>query len=272
VTPLARLELGIVLRARWLVVSTALAALGVLFFLALATRESTILQFTGFGRVVQGVGTAALLVLPLLAVLATAQSVTAARSQGALEWILSHPVSRGACFRALLLPRFTAVLAPVLASVVVLAVVAAIAREPLAPTLLLRFLALLTGQAICFTTLGFLVSIYSSSSEQALLRALVVWFSGVALLDFALIGLLLRFQLPPGVLFWISALNPVQAGRLGLLGGSDPQLGVLGPVGTYIATTLGPSGTLVYAIGWPLVVALIAALVGWRRFSRADVL
>ena len=271
-TPLARLELGVVLRARWLAVTTALAALGVVFFLALATRESTILQFTGFGRVVQGVGTAALLVLPLLAVLVTAQSVTAARSHGALEWILSHPVSRATCFRALLLPRLLAVLTPVLVAVVVLAAAGAIAREPIAPMLLLRFVALLTGQAICFTALGFLVSIHASSSEQALLRALLVWFVGVALLDFALIGLLVRFQIPPGVIFWMSALNPVQAGRLGLLGGDDPQLGVLGPVGTYIATTLGPDGTLFYALGWPLVVAVLAVLAGWRRFSRGDLL
>ena len=271
-TALTRLELGAVLRARWLAASSLVAAIGVAFFLALASRESSIVRFTGFGRVVDGVGTAALLVLPLLAVLATAQSITAARSQGALEWLLSHPVSRAECFRAMLLPRLGAVLAPVVVALLVLAIAAALGGQPIAPLLLLRLLALLGGQAACFTAIGFLVSITAPSSEQALLRGLGVWLVAVALLDFALIGLLLRFHLPPGALFWLSALNPVQAGRLGLLGGTDPQLGVLGPVGTYIATTLGPHLTLVYALGWPLVVAGIAVAIGRWRFARGDLL
>jgi ABC-type transport system involved in multi-copper enzyme maturation permease subunit len=271
-TALTRLELASVLRARWLAASSAIAALGVVFFLALASRESSIVRFTGFGRVVDGVGTAALLVLPLLAVFASAQAVTAARSRGVLEWLLSHPVSRAQCFRAMLLPRLGAVLAPVVVAVLVLAVAAALGGQPIAPLLLLRLLALLAGQAACFTAIGFLVSITAPSSEQALLRGLGVWLAAVALLDFALIGLMLRFHLPPAALFWLSAINPVQAGRLGLLGGTDPELGVLGPVGTYIATTLGPTATLAYALGWPLVVAAVAVAVGRWRFQRGDLL
>ena len=79
-TPILRLEIAQVMRARWLVGTLLAAALVVAFFVALATRESAILAFTGYTRVVTGVGTAALLGLPLLALFATTQAVTAARA------------------------------------------------------------------------------------------------------------------------------------------------------------------------------------------------
>ena len=68
-----RLEAVGVVRARWLVAALAVAGGTVAFFWALASRESAILQFTGYTRVVTGTGLAALLGLPLLALFGTTQ-------------------------------------------------------------------------------------------------------------------------------------------------------------------------------------------------------
>ena len=57
---------------------------------------------------------------------------------------------------------------------------------------------------------------------------------------------------------------------LGLLAGADAELGVLGPVGTWLTTTLGPGGTMAYALGWPVVVAGIALAAARRGFARGD--
>jgi hypothetical protein len=133
-------------------------------------------------------------------------------------------------------------------------------------------LGLLLGQAACFAAIGLLVSVTSRSAEQALLRALVVWLACVALLDFALIGAMLQWNLPPRTVFLLSAINPVQAGRLGFLAGTDPDLGVLGPVGTWVATTLGPTGTLAYGLLWPITVGAAALGGAWARFRRGDLL
>jgi hypothetical protein len=125
---------------------------------------------------------------------------------------------------------------------------------------------------VCFTALGLWLSVTARSAEQALVRGLAVWMATAALLDFALVGAMLRWHLPAHVVFLISAVNPVQAGRLGLLAGTDPELGVLGPVGTWLSTTLGSTGTSAYAIGWPLVLGLVAALAARRSFLRGDLL
>jgi ABC-2 type transport system permease protein len=272
VIALARLEAMGVVRARWLTAALLVALGTVAFFFALASRESAILEFTGYGRVVTGTGMAALLALPLLALFATTQAVTAARSQGVLEWYLSHPVARRDVFVSLLVPRLAAVCGPALLSVLSLGVLSYSTGQPLEAGLLSRMLGLLLGQAFCFASLGLCVSIVSSSAEQALLRGLILWLGSVALLDFALIGAMLQWNLPARTVFLVSALNPVQAGRLGLLSGADPDLGVLGPVGTFIATELGPQGTLVYALGWPVLVGGLALLLGWARFRRGDLL
>jgi ABC-type transport system involved in multi-copper enzyme maturation permease subunit len=267
-----RLEAAGVVRARWLAAAIAVSVGTVLFFWGLAARESSILAFTGYSRVVTGTGLAALLVLPLLALFATTQAVTTAKTQGVLEWYLSHPVSRSGVFWSLFLPRVAAVSGPVAVAVVLLGAVAALSGQPIDPSLLGRLLGWLLGQGFCFAALGLWVSIASPSPEQALLRGLGIWLASAALVDFALIGAMLQWNLPPRAVFLLGALNPVQAGRLGLLSADGADLGVLGPVGTWLSGALGPHLTLAYGLGWPVAVGLLALGAAWRRFSRGDVI
>lgn len=269
-TALLRLELASVLRARVVWVSVAMAASLVAIFLALASRESTILAFTGYTRVVTGVGLAALLFVPGLALSSTVQLFPSARQSGVLEWYLSHPISRDSCFAAMLLPRLLAVLGPSLLAVAGLSLAALAYGEPIPAPVVARLAAVLAGQVICFWAIGALLSVSSPSPEQALARGMGAFLLCAVLLDFGIIGVMLRWRLEPASVLTLSALDPIQAGRLGLLLGADPALGVLGPVGTYVTTTFGPSLTLSYAIGWPLLVAAVALLLARRSFSRRD--
>jgi ABC-type transport system involved in multi-copper enzyme maturation permease subunit len=271
-TALARLEVAGVLRARLLVASAGASALLVLLFVVLAARESSVVVFTGFGRVLTGLGLAALLLVPLLSLFATVLSVVAARQQGVLEWYLSHPVSRDAVFWSMWWPRALAAGGPLLAAVAGIGVASAVFGAPVPLAALLQLAAILVGQVACFAAIGAWLSVTAPSLEQALLRGIGVWMACTALLDFALIGAMLRWQIPPHAVFALSALNPVQAGRLGLLSGADPDLGVLGPVGTWLTTTLGPTGTLTYALGWPILAAGLALFAARRAFVRRDLL
>lgn len=267
-----RLEGAGVLRARWFGVSLATAAGLALFFVAIATRESAVLAFTGFGRVVTGTALAALFFLPLLAVFSTAQAVPQARQLGVLEWYMSHPTARGALFWGMFLPRLGAIVGPVLAMVGLVGLAAAFMGHPLPWDLALRLFLLLLTQGFCFAALGMWVSVRARAPENALLRGLLVWMASVALYDFALIGVLLRWKLTPVAVFLLAAANPVQAGRLGVLAGADPDLGLLGPVGTWMALELGGAGTLVYALGWPLLLGAVALAFARRTFVRRDLL
>lgn len=267
---LVRLELYSALRARWFVAAILLAAGLVGLFLIVATRESSVIGFTGFGRVLSGVVQASLLFVPLLSLFATTQAVTGARQSGVLEWYLSYPNSRERCFWALYLPRLATVLAPMVGAVVLLGLAARLQGQSVSIGLLATFLALLTGQAFCFASAGMASSSLARSPEQALLGALIVWMCAAILVDFAVLGLLLRWDLPPQAVFFLAGINPVQAGRLGMLAQVDPQLGILGPVGTWMTTTLGPGLTLAYGLGWPIVLGAALLLLARGVFLRRD--
>lgn len=79
-----------------------------------------------------------------------------------------------------------------------------------------------------------------------------------------------RFELPPVTVFALAAANPVQAARLAILSGVDPELSILGPVGFWLATNLGPGLSLLVGIGWPLGLGTAALLGAAARFQRGD--
>lgn len=271
-TSLLRLEGAAVLRTRLVWVAAVSACALVALFVAFATRESSILAFTGFTRVVTGVGLAGLLLVPGLALFSTVQVVTSARQSGLLEWYLSHPVSRETCFTAMLAPRFAAVAGPLTLAVVGLELAAVAFGQPIPPLLLLRLLVILLGQAACFSAVGAFLSVTAPSSEQALVRGILVFAACTVLLDFGLVGAMLRWRLEPHLVLALSAFNPIQAGRLGVLAGADQELGVLGPVGTFVTTSIGPVAASTYALAWPVVVAAITWWAARRAFQRRDVL
>lgn len=266
---IAWLEAIAAVRARWFLAALALSAGMVGFFVLVSVRESAVLGFTGFGRVMGGVVQASLLLLPLLATFSTAQAITASQQQGVLEWYLSYPNGRERCFWALFLPRLGAVAGPVLLSVALLALFAGAGVSPL---LVASYLGLLGGQAFCFASAGMLVSTLSRSPEQALLRALVGWMATAVLVDFAVLGMMLRWDLSPWMVFTLAGVNPVQAGRVAILAAVDPEMGILGPVGTWATVALGAPATIAYGLGWP--VLLGGALLAWARFAflRRDVI
>ena len=108
------------------------------------------------------------------------------------------------------------------------------------------------------------------STERATVYALVAWLGVSVLHDFGLIGLLLRWHLSPPVVFALAALNPVESSRIAILSGVDPELSVLGPVGFWLANTLGARWALFLGVGWPVAVGALALLVARRNLRRCD--
>ena len=57
---------------------------------------------------------------------------------------------------------------------------------------------------------------------------------------------------------------------MAILSGIDPELSILGPVGFWLATTLGPRLTLLVGVGWPVVLGIAVVSAAIRRLNRAD--
>jgi ABC-type transport system involved in multi-copper enzyme maturation permease subunit len=268
VAALAALERAELLRARWLWLGAALHAGLALLFVGVGLRESSVLGFTGSGRVLFALSHALVYLLPLLALVATGLFVPRAREDGSLELLLSQPVSRTRVLGVALAMRWLGLVLPLAALFV------AVGAAPLGGTtpwgFVAQALAVCAALLFAFAALGLLLSCLARSSAHALAGLLLAWLLGVALLDFGVIGILLRWQLAPQAVLVLAALNPVEAARMALLAGVEPDLATLGPVGFYAAERLGPAGLVALGVGWPLAFGALAFGGALLRFRRDD--
>ncbi|MEO6807510.1 MAG: ABC transporter permease subunit [Isosphaeraceae bacterium] len=268
---IARLDFAEVLRSRWLVFCSAIYGALAMLFVLVGLRESTVMGFTGMGRVLLTLCNVLVLLLPLLALAGSGQVVNRSRDDGTLEFLFSLPVTRGEYFGAVSLVRYLSTLAPLLVLLPALGLLAwLVFGEPIPWAFLGRALLISASLLWSFVGIGLIITVRVSNQAKALMYLLLVWVLGVALLDFGLIGLMLQWRLNPQTVFLLACLNPVQCARMSLLSAAEPSLGTLGPVGFYLANRLGAN--VVFALGflWPSAVGCLAWTVGWRSFRRGD--
>jgi ABC-2 type transport system permease protein len=267
---LLRLELFDALRSRWLAFTMAAYTLVFGAFVWLGLRESSVLGFTGISRVVLNASNAIVVVLPLVALVATCQAVPRARSTGYFEMFATQPCRRSDWLWAIVLSRMVVLAGPLVLLLGVAWMASDSTGEPALGALLGRTLLVTMSLVIAFIGIGLVVSVSARSAERAVVGALLVWLVVSALHDFAMIGFLLEQRIEPWLVFALSGANPVEAARLALLSGIDPELSVLGPVGFWIANTLGPGRMLATGVAWPALLGALALLFAHRRLNQAD--
>ena len=268
----AQLDLAEVLRSRWLLFCIVVYAVLAGVFLLVGMRESTVFGFTGTGRVLVSYVHALLVLLPLMALVATGQVVNKARGDGTLELLFSQPISRGAFFSAISSVRFLVLLIPL---ALLMTAVGVFGRAMFGQTISWSFIGhcivLCSVLIWAFCGIGLWVSTSVQNSARATMYLLLIWVAGIALMDFALAGMMLQWRIEPRVVFVLAALNPVQSIRMALLSSADPQLSVLGPVGFYLANQVGATGLYALGVAWPMILGTLAWLSGLRKLRRGDV-
>jgi ABC-type transport system involved in multi-copper enzyme maturation permease subunit len=267
-----RLELNEALRSRWLAFTGIVYTVVFTGFVWLGLRESSVLGFTGLSRVVLNMANAVALVVPLVALVAASPCIVRARQSGFFELMLSQPARRADWFTSIVASRFAIVVAPL-----VILFLGALVAGPFVDATdhalagaVARSLATTAALAWAFLGVGFWVSAVARSPERATVLALLAWIASSALHDFALVGALLRFKLAPAIVFTLAALNPAEAARVAILASVDPDLSALGPVGFWLANTLGPGVALAVGIGWPAALGTFAMWRARTRFARSD--
>jgi ABC-2 type transport system permease protein len=268
----AELDLAEVLRSRWLLFCIVVYAVLAGVFLLVGLRESTVFGFTGTGRVLVSYVHALLVLLPLMALVATGQVVNKARDDGTLEILFSQPVSRGAFFSAISSVRFLVLLVPLALLMLAVGLFGRWAfGQQVAWSFIGHCLVLCSALVWAFCGVGLWISTTVQNSARATMYLLLVWVAGIGLMDFALAGMMLQWRLEPRVVFVLAALNPVQSIRMALLSSADPELSVLGPVGFYLANRIGSMGLYVLGVGWPMLLGALAWMGGLWRLRRGDV-
>lgn len=269
---LLRLELSEALRSRWVAFTASIYALVFAAFVWLGLRESAVLGFTGISRAVLNLANAIVLAVPLVALIATSQCVVRARQSGFFELMLSQPVRRSDWLLSIVASRVAVVLGP-LAALFACTLIVGPLLDPNDAALwpiVLRSLSVTAALAWAFLGTGLWISSAARSAERATILSLVVWLTASAFHDFALVGALLEFRLPPAVVFALAAINPAETTRIAILSGVDPELSVLGPIGFWLANALGPRLALLVGIGWPLLFGTFALWRARRRLENSD--
>lgn len=164
----ARLDLGEVLRSRWLALCLAVYAVLGAAFVLVGLRESSVLGFTGVGRVLFSMCHALVLLLPLLALLATVQAVNRAREDGSLELFLSHPIGRGAFLGGVTLVRTAALALPLALVMGALAAVAGAQGQAVPWRFFARALAVCLALLAAYVGVGIATSVGIRSSARAM--------------------------------------------------------------------------------------------------------
>lgn len=268
---LLRLELAEALRSKWAAFTASVYLLLALAFVWLGLHESTVLGFTGLSRALLNVTSAVVVVAPLIVLIGTHAAVVKARTSGFCELLLTQPVARSTWFAALLVSRMIILVGPfVLLLLGCVLSSFALGEESGIAWVAGKSLAVCVSLVFSFVGLGLLISTSVETTERAMVWALIAFVFTAALHDVLLISVLLRTALPPQVVFAISALNPSEAARIGILASVDPELSVLGPVGFWLANTLGAARALALALVWPALLGVGGSALALLRMRRMD--
>lgn len=267
----ARLEIAEVMRSRWIWFCIAVYAVLAVALMTVGMRESNILGFTGTSRVLLSFTHALILLLPLIALVATAPAVQRAREDGSLELLFSQPLSPSRWLFAVFAVRYLALVLPLVLVMVAIGLWGQLAySDPVPWRFIVRGLVISATLVLAFAAIGIAISVFVRNSARVITYIILTWISGVALLDFGLIAVLLRWRLDAHAVFTLAALNPVEAARLALLSELQPDLGTFGPVGFYLANRVGGPTLFVLGVVWPLAVGGFAYAIAALRFRHSD--
>lgn len=263
----ARKELRDAVRSRWMLAFAATFALVALLLAAVQDRAGDISE-QGFNRTTAGLINLCLMLVPLLALVLGAGSVSGERERGTLVTLLSQPISAA----ELLIGKYLGLITAVWIAIVLGFGVAGLLVTPVNPLTdiehYLLFIVLSAGLAAAMLSLGMLISVVSNSRVRALATGVLVWFVLVLFYDLGAIGLALAVSSSGKTLLLAVLGNPVEAVRILAVLSLEPDLQILGPLGSYLNNELGTglsAGVLVGAIlAWALA-PLAAAIEVFRR-------
>lgn len=265
-----RMELRETLRARWYQ-AYLVAFIGLMAtFFAFGLAESSVMGFTGLGRLLLTFIQVTILILPIFVLITTARTLVGDRETGVWEYMLALPVSFRGYYWGRMGGRATATALPLVLALVGGGLVETLRGGTVPWDVVAYFSAIVVAMTLCFLGIAMLLSVISSSQEMAIGVAFVIWLAVEGLVDAVLLGFLIRQAVVAEVVLGLALLNPLQAFRTAAVLLFDPELKLLGPLSYTLLEEIGVQGLLGWAIGWPVVVGLGAASLGSWWFSRRD--
>lgn len=267
---IAYLDLKESIRAKWfLIYSLVFGGLIALFFIAGVT-ESQVMGFSGLSRLLLMYIQITIIILPIFILITTVRSISGDRDNHILEYMLSFPISLRQYYWGKVIGRFITVYLPVVFAMVIAIIYGAMKGADIPWAIFFLYTGLLFALSSAFLGIAFFISSFVKSSEVALGIAFFIWIFLLAFIDIALIALMMQQRFNEELIIAIALMNPMEIFRVAAISLFDPELTVMGPVAFYILDTISQTLFVLLSIVYPIVVGLIFAFLGFRIFTKKD--
>lgn len=267
---IAYLDLKESIRARWfLIYSLVFGGIIALFFITGVT-ESQVMGFSGLSRLLLMYIQITIVILPIFILITTVRSISGDRDNHILEYMLSFPISLKQYYWGKVIGRFITVYIPVFFAMAIAIIYGAILGTDIPWSIFFLYTGLLFSLSSAFLGIAFFISSFVKSSEVALGMAFFIWIFLLAFIDIALISLMMQNRFPTSFIITLSMLNPMEIFRVAAISLFDPELTVMGPVAFYILDSMSQSLFVLFSIGYPLLVGILFASLGFIIFKKKD--
>lgn len=230
-------------RTRWVLVMAGIFTVLCVAVTLLAFRTVRELGLSGIGPVSATLVNLGVLLPSLMGMLLGAGAIVGAREQGTLAMMAALPLHRGAIatgsFAGLTASLWTTLGVGFGAALLLMS---GVARGSDLPALI-TLIGATGGVAMASVAIGIAISSWSSSRSQAVAGAVGLWIVLSLGVDLALAALAPSVHLGPRGLLAAVLLDPLEAGRILALLGTNFQGTALGPFGAYLVTTFGAAGS-----------------------------
>lgn len=246
---LARQELRITLRTRWVQIFALVFGVLTIAISYFGMVTSIVVGFEGFTRTTASLLNLVLYLVPMLGLAAATSSFSG--DKGAAEFLFSQPVSRTEVLLGKILGLFASLAIAIIFGFGVSGFVVAAQSGAEGITRYLGFMALTLLLLLTFLCLGAFASIASESRTRALGIALAMWFAFVLFYDLVAMGLVCLLNPHMSRAFILLSLfgNPVDLARVAgllILGGAT----IFGAAGSALVKTLGSTELAVAALSF----------------------
>ncbi len=267
---IAYLDLKESIRANWFIIySVVFGGLIALFFIAGIT-ESQVMGFSGLSRLLLMYIQVTIVILPIFILVTTVRSISGDRDSHILEYMLSFPISLRQYYWGKVFGRFITVFLPVFMAMLFAILYGMFKGADVPWEIFFLYTGLLFAMSSAFLGIAFFVSSIVKSSEMALGISFFVWILLLAFIDIALISLMMQQRINAELIVAIAMVNPMEIFRVAAISLFDPELTVMGPVAFYILDILSQKMFIFISIVYPLVLGILFASLGFRIFSKKD--
>jgi Cu-processing system permease protein len=234
------------LKNRWFIIYTVCFSALALLVLLIATSDSNIAGFTGYGRTAASLINLVLLFVPLIALITGGISISSERESGTLSYLLSHPVT---------------------------SIGVALKGEGGDVSNYLVTVLLSAMLAASLLSVGFIVSVYSSKASKAIGICVFLWLLFIVLGDLGIMGTAAVMDLGIKQVLVLALLNPAEVFKIASVLVLSPRFEILGPVGVYAVRTFGKEGIfylLFFIMALWTLVPLAFAYTAFSRFRKEE--